>query len=260
MDPLDPTDDVNDEGNVTPSENPGYDEPLPGQPEPGSDSSFDQDVNKVDERTVPLRALQEERTKKQELQAELEILRQIAGDNVLFDMNGRPVPNPNRHQPQQQQQQQSNNPANQEIEKLWETDPRKAVQVEIMAAMSWRDNQEVALEAQMSQAEHKYPDFHENASVIRQYVRSLPVDQRAKPGIIDLAYFVVKGQNAGNAVERAKAEMLQKMQAGQTAQGLKPGTKAAPKTVKGVVLNDEQMKVADAMGLTNEQYISAMKQ
>jgi hypothetical protein len=215
-------------------------EPMPGDPEPSQ--------------TVPLAALHEERNRRQELQAEVELLKQIAGDNVLFDINGKPVPQPQRQQETAQQP----NQAAAELEKLWEEDPRKAVQVEIMAANAYRDQQQANVDAQMGQAAVKYSDFGQYDATVRQYIRALPLEQRAKPGVVDLAYYVVKGQNAGNAVEAAKAEMLRKIQAGENVQGLPSGTKPTPAPTQVNGLNEEQLRVADAMGLTPEQYQSAM--
>lgn len=216
-------------------------EPMPGDPEPG-------------DTTVPIAALHEARSKNQELRAELDVLKQIAGDNVLFDMNGKPVP----QQQQQPQQREPDNKAAQEMEKLWEDDPRKAVQMEIMAAMTWRDGQEAQVDNQMLAASTKYDDFGQFDSVVRQYIRALPLDQRSKPGVVDLAYYVVKGQNTGSAIERAKEEMAQKMQAGTNAQGLQLGTQSAVKQTGPKELTAEQSAVAEAMGLTADEYRSAM--
>ena len=223
-------------------------EPVPSEPQPGEPKDVD--------KTVPLAALHEERTKRQELQAEMEILKQIAGDNVLFDINGKPVPQ--QQQPQHQNTQQTHNPAAEELDKLWDDDPRKAVQVEIMAAMSYRDQQEANVDSQISDASTKYDDFSQFDNTVRQYIRALPLEQRAKKGVVDLAYYVVKGQNTGNAVEAAKAEMLRKIQAGEQVQGLQPGTRPAAPVTPGNELNPEQLAVADAMGLTAEEYKSAM--
>ena len=92
--------------------------------------------------------------------------------------------------------------------------------------------------------------------MVRQYIRALPLDQRSKPGVVDLAYYVVKGQNSGNAVEAAKAEMLRKIQAGEQVQGLQPGTRPAAPLPKGNVMTPEQVAVAEQMGLTPEEYQS----
>jgi hypothetical protein len=231
-----------------------------GTPLPGQEASPQEDEKApADDRVVPLAALHEERTRRQELQAELEVLRQIAGDRVLFDVHGNPVPNA---MPQQQQREPSG-PAKdtaKEIEQLWETDPRKAVQVEIMAAMSWRDNMESQVDNQMLAASTKYSDFTQHESTVRQYIRALPLDQRSKPGIVDLAYYVVKGQNSDSAIEKARGEVLRKIQAGEQVQGLQPGTRPAAPTPKGIQLSEDQLKVAAAMGLTPDQYKSAMVQ
>lgn len=245
------------EGTPTPGQQldpQGQQPPTPGS-EPGA-SGQQPDGNQGADKTVPLAALHEERQRRQELQAELDVLKQIAGDNVLFDINGRPVP---QSQQQQQVSPQGDTQVNAELEKLWESDPRKAVQVEIMAAMSWRDNMETQVDNQVLAAGSKYQDFNEYEGTVRQYIRSLPLEQRSKPGVVDLAYFVVKGQNANNAVERARQEMMRKLQAGNQVQGLQPGARSAPPQPKGAQLTDEQMRVADAMGLTPEQYMSAMK-
>jgi hypothetical protein len=244
-------------GTPAPEPTPAPGEPLPGQPEPGTpDPSEPQPGEPNDgDKTVPLAALHEERNKRQELQAELDVLKQIAGDNVLFDINGRPVHNP-QPVPGQPQQPGQPNPAAQELEQLWESDPRKAVQVEIMAAMTYRDQQEATVDAQILEASGKHADFSQYDSTVRQYIRALPLDQRAKPGVVDLAYYVVKGQNTGSAVEAAKAEMLRKIQAGENVQGLQPGTRPTPPPVKGTEMTDEQRAVAEQMGLTPEQYQS----
>jgi len=232
-----------------------YQEPLPGQPDP-SDPQGEPTV----EKTVPLAALHEERSKRQEMQAELEVMKQLAGTNVLFDINGKPVqqqqavPGGQAQSPQQQP-----NQAAQELEQLWESDPRKAVQVEIMAAMSWRDNMEAQTDSQLLQAGGKYDDFGQYENVVKQYIRALPVEQRAKPGVVDLAYYVVKGQNTGNAVDRAKSEMLRKIQAGEEVQGLQQGTRSAQPVSSSGQATPEQAAVAEQMGLTVEQYMSEVK-
>jgi len=243
------TDAKTDEGNVDPS-NPAVEpavttEPMPGDPEPSGDHQGG------DLRV----ALREARDKQQSLKAELEIMRQIAGDQVLFDANGRPVPKP---QPQQihQQQQPSNNQVSAEMEKLWEDNPRKAVQMEIMSAMSWRDNMDSQVDRQEAEVTQKYADYGKYRDTVRQYVRALPLDQRSKPGVIDLAYYVVKGQASGNIYEQAQAEIIRKIQAGEQVQGLSSGTASAPAPVKGMRVTPEQAAAAEMMGMTPEEYAS----
>jgi hypothetical protein len=228
--------------------------PLPGQQDPNptpAEPAVPAEPGSAEDKQVPLAALHEERNRRQELQAEVELLKQIAGDNVLFDINGRPVASP---QAAPQAPAQSPNQAAAELEKLWEDDPRKAVQVEIMAAAAYRDQQEANVDSQMAQAGGKYADFGTYDQTVRQYIRALPLEQRAKPGVVDLAYYVIKGQNTGNAVETAKAELLRKIQAGENVQGLPNGTRPAAPAPKGGEMTAEQLAVADQMGLTPEQY------
>ena len=241
------------EGTVMPS--PAEGTPLPGQPEPQAPAVEPEPTPaegepSAEEKVVPLAALHEERNKRQELQSELEALKQIAGNNVLFDVNGKPVSNAT---PAPQDQPVARKAA-EELEQLWESDPRKAVQVEIMAAMSWRDNMETRVDTQISDATQAHPDFSQYDGLVRQYIRALPLEQRSKDGVVDLAYYVVKGQTSTSAVERAKAEVLQKLKAGENVQGLQPGTRPAAPAPKGKEMTAEQSAVAEQMGLTPEQY------
>jgi hypothetical protein len=248
-----PVDDNQPAANVDPANAAG--QPLPGQPEPGQQpaSSDPQDDNDGDNRGNLGVALREEREKTQALKAELEILKQIAGDNVLFDVAGRPVPKaPQQQTPQNQQDYTA------QMEKMWEDDPRKAVQMEIMSAMTWRDSLEAGVDQQEMEAANKYKDFNKYRDTVRQYVKALPLDQRAKPGVVDLAYYVVKGQQSNNIYEQAQQELLRKIKAGEQVQGLAPGTHSQPPQQKGPTLTAEQLAVAEAMGLSPEDYISAM--
>ena len=226
---------------------------VPSESQP-DDNNVEQEEHQ-EAQSVPLRALQEERERRQSLQAELEIMKQIAGDQVLFDSNGRPVP----RTPIQPQPTQPSNNVTAEMEKLWEEDPRKAVQMEIMSAMSWRDNLESTVDKQELEASQKFKDYGQYRDTVRQYVRALPLDQRAKPGVVDLAYLVVKGQASDNIYQRAQQDLLRKIQAGEKVQGLTQGTVPAPQQSKGTQPSDEQRAVAEMMGLTVEGYMSQLK-
>jgi len=249
------------EGTVTPPV--GIDQPLPGQPEPtpvapvepGAPSEPQPgDPTNVDEKSVPLAALHEERNKRQALQAELELMRQVAGDSVLFDVNGRPVP---QRQVQPQQQQQTAQPQGPDMEKLWEEDPRKAVQQEIVSAMQWKDNIDVAVDQQELLASSKYADYDRYRMTVRQYIRALPMSQRGAEGVVDLAYYIVKGQqtNPNDIYAQAQADLLAKIKAGESVQGL-PGTPPAAPAAKANAPTQEQMNVAAAMGLSLEDYMA----
>jgi hypothetical protein len=211
-----------------------------------------------DAKVVPISALHEEREKRQALQAEIEALKKVAGQNVLFDIEGKPV---SYQQPQVDQRQEQ---YKQEMDRLWETDPRKAVQSEIYAAMSWRDNQDAALDAQESKLTSKYADYNTYRPEIRQYLRTLPLEQRAGPGIAEMAYYIVKGQKVDGIIaqtrEQWEADYRQKLANGDLAQGMPGGTGTAPFTPQGAVtLTEDQKKAAAAFGITEADYVKNMK-
>ena len=195
---------------------------------------------------VPLPALQEERTRRQALEAEVEQLkRQMSTPQA----------------PQQPVVQQVD--PREELNRLWDTDPRKAVQVEIMYAMDWRDRQDAALNAQADQLAMKYQDFNNHRSSALAYVRSLPAHQRGAPGVLEASYYMVRGQNLDQLMQQRENEWLEKYRRGEVIgnQLLNPaGGYSAPQVItQGIQLNADQLKVAEAMGLTPEQYASQIK-
>ena len=197
------------------------------------------------ESLVPLPALQEERSKRQALEAEVaELKRMVSQPNL------QPIA------PQQQFDPRA------ELEKLWENDPKKAVQVEIMYAMDWRDRVEANLEIQADQMARKYPDFNNYRSTALGQVRSLPLNQRGAQGILEAAYFMVRGQNADTTWQQKESELLDRYRRGEiTAQGLAtpPGSFSSPAPVQGVQLSEEQARVAEMMGMSPESYASQIK-
>lgn len=217
----------------TPAAKPGA-TPTPGvKPEP------------VPTGTVPITALHEERTKRQTLETEVQQLRDMVQQ---------------RGYQQQAQQEAQPNQMQKEIEQLWDTDPRKAVQAEIMVAMNWRDSVEANLSAQATDLSGKYTDFNTYRSQAETYVRSLPLDQRSDPRVMEVAYLVVRGQNVDQIMETQKNELYQKFQSGEFAGTTPaPGTFTAPVATGTVQLSQDQMNAATAMGLTPEAYASAIQ-
>ena len=195
---------------------------------------------------VPLPALQEERGKRQALEAEVADLRR-------------------QFQNQQQYQQQA--PSVQqvdprvELEKLWEHDPRKAVQVEIMYAMDWRDRTDASLEVQADNLARRYPDFNNYRSTALSQVRSLPLNQRGQAGILEAAYQMVRGQNVDTLLQQREAEWMEKYRRGEiSAAGLSTpaGSFSSPASPTGIQLDDQQRAVAAMMKMTPEQYAAHM--
>ncbi len=206
---------------------------------------------------VPLAALQEEREKRQALQDEVEQLKRL--------VTGNSQQAPNYGVPQRQAVQQNIDPYgtnwHQEIEKLWETDPRRAVQAEIMKAFSWYDGIQANIDSEAENLSQKYSDFNNYRAQALNYVRSLPQDQRGTPGIVELAYMLVRGQNVDNILKSKEEELMQKFQSGQTAGSYNiPGSYSTPTTPQGTVqLTPEQKAAANAMGISEADYISQMQ-
>jgi len=206
---------------------------------------------------VPISALHEEREKRQQMQAQLEALKKVMANNMLFDAEGNPVmQQPAAPAPQNNYQQ--------ELEKLWETDPRRAVQTEIYAAMSWRDRLDANVERQANDASAKYPDFNSIRSDVMNYIRTMPLEQRDKPGMVDAAYYFVRGQRVDNIIaqkqKELEAEYLRKFQAGELASNLPAGSMSTPPAPQGaIVLTEDQKKAAAAMRVTEAEYAKWIK-
>ena len=186
--------------------------------------------------TVPLPELMEERQKRQEqeklnesLRAELEAMKKVA-------------PAPVTTTPQQDWQKQ--------VEQLWETDPRKAVQAEIMAAVTWYDSVAANIDAQEHNLSSKYTDYNNYRNEVRKYVRSLPIEQRMKEGIVELAYYAVKGQKVDSTMEeirkKMEQEILDKINRGELT-STPAGTVTTPPTTPTYQVTDEEKKVAAVM-------------
>jgi hypothetical protein len=194
---------------------------------------------------VPLPALQEERTKRQQLESEVAELRRMVTGNQY-----------------QQQQQQPQVDPRKELDQLWEQDPRKAVQVEIMYAMDWRDRIDSSLDIQADQLAQRFPDFNNYRSTTLGYVRNLPLNQRGTQGILEAAYFMVRGQNADTMLQQREADLLERYRRGEigaAALGTPSGAFSSPTLNPGIQLTPEQHSVADAMGMTDAQYAANIK-
>lgn len=214
-------------------------------------ASTPEDKDKV----VPITALHEEREKRQQLQAQVEAMKRIMANNVLFDANGNPVMQQPQQQPQPQYQQ--------EIEKLWESDPRKAVQAEIMTAFMWRDQVDAQVEQQASEVSGRQTDFNNFRPEVMTYLRTLPIDQRGRPGMVEAAYYFIKGQKVDNIVAQTRqqweADYLRKLQAGEIASGLPAGATGLPPAPQGAVtLTQDQKNAAAAMRISEADYAKWM--
>ena len=76
--------------------------------------------------------------------------------------------------------------------------------------------------------------------------------------MVEAAYFMVRGQNTDTVLKQQEAELLEKYRRGEiSAQGLAtpPGSFSTPAPVQGNAATDEQMRVAEAMGMSVEDYM-----
>ena len=229
---------------VTPIEPSKTAQPTPVAAVPTGDPS-------KDVKQVPLPALQEERAKRQEAVSTAEKLTQEIADLKQMVAN-------QQLQPQQNQQPQLDPRA--ELDQVWEDDPKQAVRMEIMYAMDWRDRQDSSLNAQADGLATRYKDFNDFRSVAMTQVRNLPLNQRGNPGVLEAAYFMARGQGADAMIQQREAALLEKYRNGEiNAQGLATpasGAFTAPPTDPSLQITEEQARVASAMGLSNEEYMS----
>ena len=213
-------------------------------------------------KTVPLPELLKEREKRQSTEAEkaqalaenASLKQTIAYIQQQSQMRQQPQYPGNQYQQFQPQQP----PVAQEMQRLWENDTQKAVQAEIMMAINWLDNVSQAVDMQESQIAQKYQDYGNFRDHVRSYMRSIPIAQRTQPGVVEAAYYFVKGQQMDSIVKSSQDEIIRKIRAGESIQGFDAGSGAPPPpTTKA--LTEEQKRVASAMGLTPEQYQKNMK-
>lgn len=199
---------------------------------------------------VPLAALHEERTKRQQLQDEVNSLKA-----KMEQLNTTPV------QPQQTQQpsQQTYPYTREQINALWDTDPRQAVNAELLSAFTWYDQVNSGLDIAADQLSTKYSDFGTFRSAAINYVRSMPLNQR-DPRRLEEAYFLVKGQQFDAIMRQREADLANKFNAPANFQvptsgafGPGGGTLAG-----SITLTPEQLNAATAMGLTPEAYASGL--
>jgi tellurite resistance protein len=211
-----------------------------------------------DDKTVPLAALQEEREKRQALQSELEQVRQQVSQ--IQQTNGGTTYGAPQAAPQAPQSTYEQQRA--QIDELWEKDPREAVKAEINQSLSYYDTVNAQIEAQANQLAGKYNDFNHYRTTAMNYIRTLPYDQRAQNGIVELAYMVARGQNVDTLLQTREQELMDKFKTGQLAGSLHQpaGAGSLPVTSTGEVsLTPDQINAANAMGLSHADYASQIK-
>ena len=209
-----------------------------------------------EQKTVPLQALKEERDKRQALQSEVENLKVFTQQLQQHVQQAPQAPQQYGYQPQQYAAQPQ--PQNHPLDQLWESSPKRAVQAEIMAAMSWYDKVNAGVDQQENQTAQKFTDFSQYREPIRAYLRTIPMQQRTVPGVVEAAYYFVKGQNVDKLVQAGQADVLEKIRRGEAVQGFETGAPITPQVPVNQP-NEEQKRVASAMGLSVEDYMKNVR-
>lgn len=193
---------------------------------------------------VPLATLMEERDRRQALQAELDQLRSTVRQQ-------QPAPGFQQQQPQVDMQAQ--------MDKLWQEDPRKAVQTEIKMAAQWMDNVNAQVDGEAAQLAAKYTDFNNYRDTAMRYVRALPLDQRARPGIVEMAYLVTRGQNVDQIIEQQRQQMTTQFLQNPAAFQMPAGTGTGAPVVGAPQATEAQIRAAGAMRIPIDQYLKWVK-
>lgn len=209
----------------------------------------------VGDKTVPLAALLEEREKRQAEVAEkqnlLMAVNQLKGQIAQIQQQGG-----YQQQPQQQYGQPQMNPQAQYLEQLWASNPREAVRAEIGLAYEQMDRINAQLDYQELEVGKKFPDFSAYKDQVRAYVRTIPVGQRSQPGVMEAAYYFIRGQQVDSLIQNSNAELLRKIKSGEQVQGFEGGSfSPPPQTPQAKAVTDDMRRAAAAMQISIEDYI-----
>jgi hypothetical protein len=217
-----------------------------------------------DQKMVPLGALHESREEVKTLKGELNQLRQMVSTLSGYGAGagyGQPNAQPNvGYQPTGYQQP---NPTVQQnakvMEELWETDPKRAMQAEMQMMLSWYDKVNADVEVQEEEVAGKYKDFNTYRPHVRKYLRMVRPEARNNPGVVETAYFLVKGQMADQIANQSQEELARRMAAGENAAGISAGASSGSPAPKSDAPTGDQLKAAAAMGMTIDEYMQHAK-
>jgi len=222
-----------------------------GNPPAGQPGSAGQPSN--DQKMVPLTALHEERAKYKELRDELDALK---SRNTFQGQQGQQGPQYQQGQQYQQQAPVQQGPTTQQLDEMWDQDPRTAFRQEMRMALNWYDQTNAALDTQEDDVATKHQDFNNYRGEVRKYLRTLQPHQRSAPGVVEMAYYLVKGQKADDLVSLSKEELISKIRAGEFVQGMPQGGVGSPQeTPSDIKPTKEQYDAARAFGQPIEEYM-----
>jgi phage I-like protein len=73
--------------------------------------------------------------------------------------------------------------------------------------------------------------------------------------VAELAYYAIKGQDVDNLVKSEREALLAKIRAGESIQGIEGTVSTTPAPEGKPTLSAEELKVAEMMNVTPEEYI-----
>ena len=200
-------------------------------------------------------ALHESREQNKTLRGEMDNLRGVL--NNLQQQIGTQPQGYAQPAPPQQQTLASQNAAI--LEKMWDENPRQAMQTEMSMMLNWYETQ-AELDKQEEEAAKKFTDYDKYRNTIRRYVRMVKPEQRRNPGTVDTAYYLSKGQNTDAIRQSAIEETIRRIKAGEQIQGFEGASSTGVVQDTSVVRpTEDQMKAADAMGMSPEDYLKYVK-
>ena len=129
----------------------------------------------------------------------------------------------------------------------------KATAWMVEAGIQNYDSVQRMVDGQKAATMSKYPDYATYANEIDSYVRALPPAQRAQQGIVDMAYFLIKGQKVDTITQAATNDLLERIKRGEAVGGVR-GTYTTPAHTDDSPLTPDEQKAAMVMGLTPEEY------
>jgi len=199
-----------------------------------------------------------EREKRQALQQQTQTLtEQMAQMQTMMSQLQTPAPGQN---PQHMgSTTYGTSPQARQLEELWETDPRRAMQAEMMMGFQWYDQTGGQVEDEMDRAAKEFKDFDKFRPDVRKYLRTMPPQERPKPNVIRLAYFAVRGQNVDSLWKEKQEELFRKIKSGEQVAGFNSGTTPSSTAPKQKSLNEEQTKAAEAMGVPLDEYLKYVR-
>lgn len=214
-----------------------------------------------DGKTVPLSALHESREQTRAVKEEMENLKQTLA-KMTFGQNspyGSPAP-ATGYQPYNAAPANPTVQANaQELDRMWDENPRQAMQTEMGMMLNWYDGVNAQIDAQEEEASKKFPDYEQYRTKIRGYLRMVQPEMRNRPGTVETAYFLAKGQDTDAIKASAIDEVIKKIQAGETIQGITGTTATTQAPVTTARPTNEEIKVAEAMNMSVEDYLKFKK-